>query len=115
MDYAQFVAKGRIVKVNEFYIDIDVNETRTVRLTGYHLTQHKVGHYAYCDGFLDRDKAYIINIRTFEKEIEGQYEKYNLGGQDTIVSNAGLQERTTDIQAKRIYPIYRASKKATKP
>lgn len=111
MDYAQFVAKGRIVKTHEFYIDIEVNETRTVRLTGYNLKQYKVGHYAYCDGFLDRDKAYIINIRTFQREVEGQYEKYSVGGQDTIVSNAGIQKRSKDIQAKRIYPIYRANKK----
>ena len=115
MDYASFVAKGRIVKVNDLYIDIEVNETRTVRLTGYNLKQYKVGHYAYCDGFLDRDKAFIINIQTTNKKIKGDYEKYRDSGQDTIVSNTRLQKRTQDIQEKRIYPIYTRSKKTTKP
>ena len=76
MDYASFVAKGQIVKVNDFFIDIQINDTRTVRLQGYNLKQHKVGDYAYCDGFLSKDRAYIINIQTTNKKIKGDYEKY---------------------------------------
>lgn len=113
MDYAQFVAKGRIVNVFDTKIILQINESRVVTLQGYHLKQYKIGHYAYADGFLEGDKAYIINIKTFKKEVEGQYEKYRQSEQNTLVSNAGLQERKQDIQKERIYPIYTRNKKTT--
>lgn len=115
MDYAQFVAKGRIVNVFDTKIILQINESRVITLNGYHLKQYKIGHYAFADGFLEGDKAYILNIKTFTKEVEGQYEKYRQGQQDTIVSNAGVQERKQHIQKERVYPIYTRNTKATKP
>lgn len=90
MDYAGFVAKGRIVNVFDTKIILQIEGTRTVTLQGYNLKQYKIGHYAYADGFLEGDKAYILYIKTFNRELKGQYEKYSKGKQDTIVSNAGL-------------------------
>lgn len=90
MDYAGFVAKGRIVNVFDTKIILQIEGTRTVTLQGYNLNKYKIGHYAYADGFLEGDKAYILYIKTFNRELKGQYEKYSKGKQDTIVSNAGL-------------------------
>jgi hypothetical protein len=113
MDYANFIAKGRIVSVTETSMTLYINESRTVKLTGYKLKQYKVGHYAYADGFLEGDKAYILYIKTFERELKGQYEKYRQSEQDTVLSNAGIQKRKQDIQEERVYPIYTRSKKST--
>lgn len=67
MDYASFVARGKVSNITKNELTIKVSN-RYVICKGHDLKQRcKVGQYVMVDGFLDNKNHYIIGLHVLTK------------------------------------------------